>query len=180
MVEIDELNDTLEDFTVLKGSEVDILSDGSLDLPDDVLADLDIVVGSIHTGMRQEADVITRRVITALENEYLTILAHPTSRILGRREPTAVDMGRVIETAKEHDKVLEVNAYPDRLDLSDEHVRKAMDAGVMISIDTDAHSIPELGFMEYGVHNARRGWATKARTLNTLSYDALIEYLDRR
>lgn len=180
MVAIDEINDTLEGFTVLKGSEVDILADGSLDLPDDVLADLDVVVGSVHTGMRQEPDVITRRVITALENEHLTILAHPTSRILGRREPTAVDIDRVVEAAREHGKVLEVNAYPDRLDLSDVHVRKAMDAGVMISIDTDAHSIPELSFMEYGVHNARRGWATKARTLNTLSYEALREYLDRR
>jgi DNA polymerase (family X) len=179
MAAIDEMNDTLENFAVLKGSEVDILADGSLDLPDDVLAGLDIVVGSVHSHMRQEPDVITRRVLTALENEYLTILAHPTSRILGRREPTALDMGRVMEAAKEHGKVLEVNAYPDRLDLSDEHVRKAMDAGVMVSIDTDAHSSPELCFMEYGVHNARRGWATKARTLNTLSYDALIEYLDR-
>jgi len=180
MTMIDEINDTLEDFTVLKGSEVDILADGGLDLPDDVLEDLDIVVGSVHTGMRQEPDTITRRVITALGNEHLTILAHPTSRILGRRQPTALDMDRVIEAAKEHDKVLEVNAYPDRLDLSDENVRKAMDAGVMISIDTDAHSSQELCFMEYGVHNARRGWATKARTLNTLSYDALREYLDRR
>jgi DNA polymerase (family 10) len=179
MIAIDEMNDTLENFTVLKGSEVDILADGSLDLPDDVLEGLDIVVGSVHSGMRQEPDVITRRVITALENELLTILAHPTSRILGRREPTALDMDRVLEAAKVHGKVLEVNAYPDRLDLSDEHIRKAMDAGVMISIDTDAHSTPELCFMEYGVHNARRGWATKSRTLNTLSYDALTEFLDR-
>jgi len=180
MAAIDEINDTLEGFTVLKGSEVDILADGSLDLPDDVLAGLDIVVGSVHSGMRQEPDTITRRVITALENEHLTILAHPTSRILGRRQPTALDMDRVIAAAKEHGKVLEVNAYPDRLDLGDEHVRKAMDAGVMISIDTDAHSAAELCFMEYGVHVARRGWATAARTLNTLSYDALGEYLDRR
>jgi DNA polymerase (family 10) len=179
MVAIDEINDTVENFTILKGSEADILADGSLDLPDDVLGDLDIVVGSVHTNMRQESDAITRRVLTALENEHLTILAHPTSRILGRREPTALDIDRMIEVAKEHDKVLEVNAYPDRLDLSDENVRKAMDAGVMICIDTDAHSIPELCFIEYGVHNARRGWATRARTLNTLSYDALREYLDR-
>jgi DNA polymerase (family 10) len=119
MVEIDRLNDTLEGFTILKGSEVDILTDGSLDLPDDVLADLDIVVGSVHINMRQDADTITRRVLNALENEYLTILAHPTSRIIGRREPMALDIDRVIEAALEHDKVLEVNAYPDRLDLSD-------------------------------------------------------------
>ena len=179
MVEIDEINDTLENFTVLKGCEVDILSDGSLDLPDDVLDDLDIVVGSVHVNMRQPPDAITRRVITALENDRLTVLAHPTSRILGGREPMALDMDRVIATAKEHGKVLEVNAYPSRLDLSDANVRKAMDAGVMIAIDTDAHSVAELCFMEYGVHNARRGWATKARTLNTLSYPALAEFLEK-
>lgn len=179
MVEIDRLNDTLEGFAILKGSEVDILTDGSLDLPDDVLADLDIVVGSVHMNMRQDADTITRRVLNALENEYLTILAHPTSRIIGRREPTALDMDRIIEAAVEHDKVLEVNAYPDRLDLSDENVGKAMEAGAMISIDTDSHSIAELCFIEYGVHNARRGRATKARTLNTLSYDALNAFLEK-
>jgi DNA polymerase (family 10) len=179
MAEIDEINDTLEDFTVLKGSEVDILPDGSLDLPDDVLKDLDVVLGSVHVGMRQDPDVITRRVLNALENEHLTVLAHPTSRIIGRREPTGLDIDRVIEAALDHDKVLEVNAYPDRLDLSDENVRKAMDAGAMICIDTDAHSAQELGFMEYGVHNARRGWATRARTLNTLSTEALLEFLER-
>lgn len=179
MVEIDRLNDTLEGFAILKGSEVDIMADGSLDLPDDVLAGLDVVVGSVHTGMRQDADAITRRVLNALENEYLTILAHPTSRIIGRRAPMALDIDRVIEAAVEHDKVLEVNAYPDRLDLSDEHVAKAMEAGAMIAIDTDSHAITELGFIEYGVHNARRGRATKARTLNTLSYDALNAFLQR-
>lgn len=180
MVEIDELNDTLEGFTILKGSEVDILQDGSLDLPDDVLEDLDIVAGSVHINLRQEADVITRRVLNALENEYLTILAHPTSRIIGRREPMKLDMDRVIEAAVNHGKVLEVNAYPERLDLSDDNVRKAMDAGAMISIDTDAHSPQELDFMEFGVHMAMRGWATKSRTLNTLSAEALMEFLDRR
>ncbi|CAJ36494.1 DNA-directed DNA polymerase X [Methanocella arvoryzae MRE50] len=179
MAEIDRLNDTLENFTILKGSEVDIMPDGSLDLPDDVLEDLDIVVGSVHTQLRQDADVVTRRVINALENEHLTILAHPTSRILGRREPTAIDIDRVIEAAKENNKVLEVNAYPDRLDLSDEHVKKAMDAGVMVSIDTDSHGIAELDYMEFGVNNARRGWATKARVLNTLSTGALLEYIER-
>lgn len=179
MVEIDRLNDTLENFTIFKGSEVDIMPDGSLDLPDDVLEDLDIVVGSVHTQLRQDPDVVTRRVLNALENEHLTILAHPTSRILGRREPTAVDIDRVIEAAKENRKVLEVNAYPDRLDLSDEHVKKAMDAGVMVSIDTDAHGIAELDYISFGVHNARRGWATKSRVLNTLSTGALLEYIDR-
>lgn len=177
MVEIDRLNDTLEDFTILKGSEVDIKADGSLDLPDDVLEDLDIVVASVHTGMRQEPDVITERVVRALENPYVTILGHPTGRILGGREPMIIDMGEIIEIARANGKVLELNAYPSRLDLSDEDVRKAVDAGVPIAIDTDAHSLFEMGFMEYGTHNARRGWASKFRVLNALSYDGLLKFL---
>jgi DNA polymerase (family 10) len=177
MVEIDRINDTLEDFTVLKGSEVDIKADGSLDLPDDVLGELDIVVASVHTSLRQEPEAITQRVLSALENEHVTILAHPTSRIIGRRPPTLVDMDAVIASAVEHGKALEVNSYPDRLDLSDENVRKTMDAGALISIDTDAHSAVELDFMEFGVANARRGWATRDRVLNTMSYTELLSFL---
>jgi DNA polymerase (family 10) len=177
MAEIDRLNDTLEDFTILKGCEVDIRADGSLDMPDDVLDELDIVVASIHSGMRQEAEEMTTRVIAALQSPYVTILGHPTARILGRREPTLLDIDRAIEAAVDNGKVLEVNAYPDRLDLSDVNVRKAVDAGALISIDTDAHSLSELGFMEYGVHNARRGWAPKERVLNTLTYEGLLEFL---
>lgn len=177
MEEIDRLNDTLENFTVLKGSEVDIKADGSLDLPDDVLGELDIVVASVHTSLRQEPEAITQRILSALENEHVTILAHPTSRIIGRRVPTLVDMDAVIASAVEHDKVLEVNSYPDRLDLNDENVRKAMDAGALISIDTDAHSTVELDFVEFGVANARRGWATKSRVINTMSYLELLSFL---
>ncbi len=162
---------------VLKGSEVDIKPDGSLDLPDEVLAELDIVVASVHTSLQQEPKVITQRVLRALENEYVTILAHPTSRIIGRRPPTLVDLDAVIASAIEHDKVLEVNSYPDRLDLSDENVRKAMDAGAMVSIDTDAHSTAELDFMDFGVAVARRGWATKGRVLNTMPYTELLSFL---
>ena len=177
MEEIDRINDSVENFTVLKGSEVDIKPDGSLDLPDEVLAGLDIVVASVHTSLQQEPKVITQRVLRALENEYVTILAHPTSRIIGRRSPTLVDMDAVIASAIEHDKVLEVNSYPDRLDMSDENVRKAMDAGAMISIDTDAHSATELDFIDFGVAVARRGWAVKDRVLNTMPYTELLSFL---
>jgi DNA polymerase (family 10) len=180
MAEIDRINDTLENFTVLKGSEVDIKADGSLDLPDDVLEELDIVVASVHTGLRQEAGVMTERVVRALENPHVTILGHPTARLLGRREPTLVDIDAAIDVAVANGKALEVNAFPDRLDLSDENIKKAMDAGALISIDTDAHSLYELDYMEYGVHNARRGWAPKGRVLNTLSYDGLLKFLDGR
>jgi DNA polymerase (family 10) len=177
MDEIDRINDTLEGFTLLKGSEVDIKDDGSLDLPDDVLEGLDIVVASMHTGLRQESDAITQRAVHALENPYVTILGHPTARLLGRREPMLVNIDRVIDAAVENGKALEVNSYPDRLDLSDENIRKAMDAGALISINTDAHSLAEMGFMEYGVRNARRGWAPKDRVLNTLSYGGLLSFL---
>jgi DNA polymerase (family 10) len=177
MAEIDRINDSLEGFRLLKGSEVDIKPDGSLDLPDEVLADLDIVVASVHTSLQQESKVITQRVLRALENEYVTILAHPTSRIIGRRPPTLVDLDAVIASAIEHDKTLELNSYPDRLDLSDENVRRAMDAGAMISIDTDAHSTTELDFMDFGVAVARRGWAAKGRVLNTLPYTELLSFL---
>ncbi|HMK45818.1 MAG TPA: PHP domain-containing protein, partial [Methanocella sp.] len=179
MEEIDRLNDTLEGFTVLKSSEVDILPDGSLDLPDDILEELDIVVGSIHTQLKQDRKTITARAIKALENDHLTILAHPTSRILGRREPTAIDIDRIVEAAKDNGKVLEVNAYPDRLDLDDSNIRKAVDAGVIICINSDSHSAMDLDTLQFGIDNARRGWATRARVLNTLSTEALLEYLDR-
>jgi DNA polymerase (family 10) len=180
MEEIDRLNDTLEDFTILKGSEVDIKADGSLDLPDVVLEELDVVVASVHSGMRQEPAVVTERVVHALENPNVTILGHPTGRILGGREPMAVDMGEVIEVARANGKALELNAYPSRLDLSDENVRRAVDAGVPIAIDTDAHSLSELDFIEYGVLTARRGWAPKHGVLNALTYDGLLKYLSGR
>ena len=180
MAAIDEINDTLEGFTVLKGCEADILADGSLDLPKDVLGDLDVVVGSVHTSLRQGEDLMTRRVITALENEHLTVLGHPTNRLLGSRPPLELDLDRAIEAAARHRKALEVNSSPARLDLGGEGVRLAMEHGAMICINTDAHTPEELCHLEYGVHTARRGWATKARTLNALSYDALAEFLARR
>jgi DNA polymerase (family 10) len=177
MEEIDRINDTLEGFTVLKGSEVDIKPDGTLDLPDEVLEELDIVVASVHTSLRQEPDVMTGRVVRALENPYVTILGHPTARILGGREPISIDIDEIIWIAKANGKVLELNAYPSRLDLSDDNVRKAIDANVMISIDTDAHSPFELDFMEFGIHIAQRGWAPRDKVLNTLNYDDLLRFL---
>jgi DNA polymerase (family 10) len=180
MAEIDRLNDTLEGFTILKGSEVDINADGSLDLPDEVLEELDIVVASVHSGMRQERDVITRRVVRALENPYVTILGHPTGRILGGRGPMPIDMGEIIEIARANGTALELNAYPSRLDLGDEDVRSAVGARVPIAIDTDAHSLFELGFMDYGVHTARRGWAPRHGVLNALTYDGLLRFLNGR
>lgn len=176
--EIDRINDTLEGFTILKGCEVDIRADGTLDMPDTLLDELDIVVGSVHTSLRQDPEVITRRVLDAFDTGYVTILAHPTSRILGRRSPTMIDIDRVIESAADHGVVLEINSFPDRLDLSDENVRKAVDAGAMLAIDTDAHALSEMGFMDFGVWNARRGWATADNVLNSMTFSRLLGYLD--
>lgn len=162
---------------VLAGVEVDILHDGTLGLPARILGDLDIVIASIHSSFRQEKDVITRRTIRAMENEHVDIIGHPTGRILGEREPFEIDMGRVIETARDTGTALEINASPYRLDLDAEHVREARDRGVRLAIGTDAHDMNELPFLSYGVMIARRGWCTPGDLLNTMLPDALLESL---
>jgi DNA polymerase (family 10) len=163
------------DCHLLAGIEVDILADGTLGLPDRVLSGLDMVIASIHSGFRQERDILTRRVISAIQNEHVDIIGHPTGRILGRREPYAIDMERVIETAAEHGTALEINASPYRLDLDDVNVRQAIEHGVKISIGTDAHRMEEFSAMRFGVSIARRGWCRSKDILNTLHLDDLME-----
>jgi DNA polymerase (family X) len=165
--EIAAANETLAPFRVLRGIECDILPDGSLDLPDDVLAELDWVMASVHAGQRTPRKELTRRVEEALRNPYVRGLSHPTGRLIERRPPNAVDLERVLEVALETGAALEVNGLPDRLDLRDEHVRMAVDAGVPIIASTDAHSVRGLGNMRLAVGTARRGWATAADVLNT-------------
>ncbi len=165
--EIAAANERLAPFRVLSGIECDILPSGELDLPDDVLAELDWVQASVHGGQRGTRDQLTKRSVSALENPYVSALSHPTGRYIGRRPPNAVDLEAVVETAKKHGKALETNGMPDRLDLRDEHVRLAVEAGVPIVCNTDAHSIRGLGNMRNAVGTARRGWATAADVLNT-------------
>ncbi len=162
--------------TLLAGVEVDIKTDGSLGLPAGILRDLDLVIASVHSGFAQEEDQITRRVLSAVENEHVDIIGHPTGRLLGRRPPYAIDLGRVIERAGETGTALEINASPHRLDLDDIYIRHAKEMGVKLSIGTDSHRPAEFSNMCYGIMLARRGWCTPAGVLNTSSLADLLEW----
>jgi DNA polymerase (family 10) len=172
--EIAAANERLAPFRVLRGIECDILPDGSLDLPDDVLAELDWVMASVHAGQRTPREALTRRVVEALRNPYVRGLSHPTGRLIDRRPPNALDLARVLEVALETGAALEVNGLPDRLDLRDEHVRLTVEAGVPIVASTDAHSVRGLDNMRLAVGTARRGWATAADVLNTRPLEGIL------
>ena len=159
--------------TVLAGSECDILPDGSLDYPDDVLAQMDLVVAAVHSRFKQPRAEMTRRICRALENPYVNILAHPTGRLIGLREPYDVDLEQVFPAARRHGKALEINCYPERLDLNDVHARRARELGVLLAINTDTHALDQLDTMWLGVATARRAWVGPAEVINTWSVDKL-------
>jgi DNA polymerase (family 10) len=161
---------------LLAGSEVDIRSDGTLGYPGSVLADLDLVIASVHSGFGQGEDVLTRRVLTAMENEHVDIIGHPTGRLLGRRPPHAIDLARVIDHAAVTGTALEINASPHRLDLDDFYIWHAKKKGVKLAAGTDAHRAGEFSNMRYGIMLARRGWCTPGDILNTLSLSELLEW----
>jgi DNA polymerase (family 10) len=179
-LEIDGLNNKWNDFHLLQGCELEIKADGSLDFEDEVLAELDFIVASVHTSLRQDRDVITQRVMNALHNPYVDVIGHPSGRILGQREASALDLDAVIETAAETGTALEVNSIPNRLDLDDVHARRAMDLGVKIAINSDAHHPGGLDSLPYGLATARRGWATTPAVLNTLSLDDIRAWRQAR
>lgn len=171
------LAETLDDFTLLAGAEVDILKDGSLDYSDELMAELDVVVASLHASHRlSEADQ-TKRLCAAMENPHVDVIGHPTGRMLGRRDSYPMDMEAVIAKAAETGTVLEVSGQPNRLDLRDAAIRMAVQAGVKLAVDTDAHSRAALEYMRFGVMNARRGWATAADVVNTRSWPQLKKLL---
>lgn len=176
---IDRLNDELDRFVVLKSAEVEILEDGSLDLSDDLLERLDVVIGAVHLGFGLSRKKQTERIIRAMDNPYFNILAHPTGRLLGRREPYAVDMERLMEAAIARGCYFELNAQPERLDLNDSDCRMARDLGLKLVIATDAHSTRQLANMRLGVAQARRGWLGPDDVLNTRSLRALKKLLQR-
>ncbi len=159
---------------ILSGSEVDILKDGRLDLDDEVLAQLDVVVCSVHSYMNLDRAAMTERLLAAIENPYTQIIAHPTGRLLLRRDAFEYDMEKVLDAARKHGMAMECNSYPDRLDLKDTYLRMAKDRGVKIVISTDSHSTMNLAFMQYGVKMARRGWLEKKDVLNTLPAEKLL------
>jgi DNA polymerase (family 10) len=180
MQRIDELNERSGRIVLLKGMEVDILKDGRLDLPDDVLADLDFTVCSIHTEFHLPRERQTERILRAMDNPFFTILGHPSGRLLNRRPAYEVDLERLIAAAAERNCFMELNAHPDRLDLDDIHCRLAKESGVRVAISTDAHSAETLDHMRLGVAQARRGWLEPADVLNTLGLEALRRLLKRR
>ncbi len=163
--------------TVLIGTECDILLDGSLDYPDALLADLDVVIASVHTRFTMSRDEMTKRIVRAMESEHVDILGHPTGRLLGSRDPYDVDIEAVVDAAARTGTALEINAAPERLDLKDTHVRLARDRGVRLEIGTDAHTSGQLSHMPLGVSVARRGWVEAKDVINTLPLDALRDLL---
>jgi len=165
--EIKELNQRLSGIHILCGIEVDIRADGSLDLPDEVLKELDIVIAAVHSSLGQSKEQMTGRILSAIENPNVDILAHPTCRLLPDREAVAVDMEEIFKSAAKNKKTLEINAMPSRLDLKDTHIFRARELGVMLAINTDAHSTEQLGVIRFGVGIARRGWAKAENILNT-------------
>jgi len=177
--EIEKLNQKMKGILILKSIEVDILEDGSLDLPDEILKELDLVVCSIHYNFKLPREKQTSRILKAMENPYIHIIGHPTGRIINSRQPYDVDLERVMKGAKETGCYLEINAQPDRLDLADIHIKKGRDMGVKFAISTDAHATSHLDFMRFGVAQARRGWLQPEDVLNTRSWDELKKLLKR-
>ena len=174
--EIQDANNRLAPFRVLRGVEVDILRDGGLDLPDDVLAELDWVQLSLHAGQRDPKSKLTAKVIDAMQHPAVRCLSHPKGRILNHRPPNALDLEAVIATAIRHGVALEVNGLPDRLDLAGPDVRIAVEAGVPVVVSTDAHSVRGLGNMRLAVATARRGWASRIHVLNTRPLDEVLAH----
>jgi DNA polymerase (family 10) len=177
--EVDKLNAKLKGFTILKGIEVDILKDGRLDLPDSILSRLDVVVASVHSFFDLAREAQTDRVVRAMENRHVSILGHPTGRLIGEREPYDIDMDHVISAAHDLGCYLEINAEPDRLDLNDIHAHAAKSKGVKVAVSTDAHSVNGFQYMRFGIDQARRGWLTADDVINTRSLAKLRKLLKR-
>ena len=175
----DKLNENFKDFTILKGIEVDILEDGSLDLSDKVLKELDIVVAAIHYKFNLSREEQTERILRAMDNPYLNIIAHPTGRLINEREPYDIDLEKIMQKAKENNCILEINSQPSRLDLNDLNSRKAKEMGVKLVISTDAHSTTQYNFMRFGIGQARRGWIEKNNVINTRNINQLKKIIKR-
>lgn len=177
---IRELDEKTEGIRILSGIEADILANGDLDYPDEILSKKDVVVASIHSGFKQDKSKITDRIISAMKNKNVDIIAHPTGRLIGRRDPYDVDMDAVFDAAVKYGTALEINSSPDRLDLSDKYARKAKEMGIKICIDTDAHDTGRMDDIRFGVATARRAWLEKDNVINTMDCNDLLKHLKRR
>ena len=174
--EIDRINEKMKGFQILKGTEVDILSDGKLDLSQKVLEKLDLVVAAVHSGFKQDKERMTKRIIRAIEDPFVHVVAHPSGRLLGARDPYEVEIEQVMEAAKQHSKALEINAYFERLDLDDIHCRKAKEMGIRVAIGTDSHHLDQMWMITLGVAVARRGWLEPIDVLNTLPLKGILRW----
>ncbi len=175
--EVEELNESIEGIRILSGTECDILPNGTLDYSDDLLEQLDIVVAAVHGAVEQDSKTMTKRIVSALENEHVHILAHPTGRKFGKRLPFEMDMEKIMDTALEFGKVLEINSSPQRLDLNDNYAMIAMQMGIKLAINTDAHSPDQFANIRYGIGTARRAWIKPADVVNTLDLKELCKLL---
>lgn len=175
--EIEAVNKKINNFMVLFGTEVDIDSEGNIDYKDSVLKEFDLVIAAIHTGFKQTKEKLTKRLIKACQNKYVHIIAHPTGRLLGARAPYDIDMDEVLRIAKLTNTYLEINAFPDRLDLNDVNSRKAKEFGVRLALGTDSHEINQLEAMKFGVATARRGWLSKEDVINTLPVEEMLKVI---
>ncbi len=179
--EIDQVQSELgESIRLLQGCEVEIRADGSLDFPDEVLAQLDIVIASLHSSLRQPREKITQRLIRAIENPHVDIIGHPTGRMIPNREGADLDIEAIFKSAIEHNVAIEINAHPSRLDLSDVHARRFMELGGLVSLNTDAHSASDLDLLFFGIATARRAWLEPQHVINTWQPDRLLEWLEKR
>ena len=174
LAEIRRLDEEMAGVRILAGTECDILRDGKLDIADEVLRELDWVVASIHSGFRQDEETITNRVIDAIHNEHVSTIGHPTGRLIERRSAYTLDLDRVLDVAAEQRVCMEINCYPDRLDLNDVNSRRAKEKGVRLTLGTDAHRVPEMEFLGMGVSVARRGWLGPGAVVNTLSAEQVL------
>lgn len=175
--EIDEINKRLTGFRIFQSTEVDIRSDGTLDFTDDILEKLDLVVASIHSGFKQSKEQLTGRMVAAINNPYVSIIGHPSGRLIGERDAYELDMEKVLKAAGKTGTAFEINSYPLRLDLNDTFAKRAKEMGIPIVISTDTHTIDQFDFMSYGVSIARRAWLEKKDVVNTLGPDMLLKKL---
>jgi len=173
--EIDKLNSRLKNFKILQGAETNILNDGSIDIKDEALKKLDYAIAGIHSNFKMEKEKMTERIIKAMRNPYIKIISHPTGRILKRRDEYQCDFDKILRAAKEFKVILEINSFPERLDLNDQNIRRAKEAGVKMVINTDSHHRDQLRHIELGVAQARRGWAEKEDIVNTQPLEKLLK-----
>jgi DNA polymerase (family 10) len=177
--EIDRANDRLDGFRLLKSGEVDILKDGTLDISRKTFGEMDYVLAAVHSGLRDPKEKMTKRIVDALGSGQVSVLGHPTGRLINEREPLQADMDKVFEAAKDNNVVMEINAQPSRLDLNDENVLKARKYGLKFAIDTDAHRISHFQYMRYGVGMAKRGWLSREDIINTYDAKRVLKLLGR-